>query len=499
MLILLIVSPFIELIEAENSLDDTEHVSALNSGKQINIIVESTGLQRNVTDWRIMFEIAQLESALLPNPLSDKSTKMLSLSTWIQSTNITNALIYERLCELDVTLMHEDEKSSICQDANPYTGTYNIPPQQTIDSIVGEMYRDDGSPDSLLDVLAIDTDSDNFLDSLRIIIVTQKPSEIKERFINYIRNNSLEKKPCEYDSRGYAVDASDLCDWNDFGLNMVIADKSELDEKFGFNEQGLIVMNENIFCLPNECLNGNQFQRDSPPRFNLRDSSIIDYTTMMKMSPAEAITNISSHFENNEVKSIAEATLGCSESGYGYELLECTELYGSTDYRQSIIIDAFATRQNGPFALLVNESQDFNMIWIHFHSDEMTDEKIEYLESYGYRTIQYGDDGLGDSNIDYILISTIAFLSSLAIIVTIYKVRKVKNTSGSHLSVHEPEGTKIESEPEKPFNPPENTSQLSPVGPINVDLNGYEWSTDQFERPIYRTAGSYDHWSLWEP
>jgi len=55
-----------------------------------------------------------------------------------------------------------------------------------------------------------------------------------------------------------------------------------------------------------------------------------------------------------------------------------------------------------------------------------------------------------------------------------------------------------ESEPEKPFKPPENTSQLSPVGPINFDTDGYEWSTDRFERPIYRVAGSSDHWSLWE-
>jgi alpha-tubulin suppressor-like RCC1 family protein len=54
-----------------------------------------------------------------------------------------------------------------------------------------------------------------------------------------------------------------------------------------------------------------------------------------------------------------------------------------------------------------------------------------------------------------------------------------------------------ESEPEKPFKPPENTSQLSPVGPINF-ADGYEWSTDQFERPIYRVAGSSEHWSLWE-
>jgi hypothetical protein len=55
-----------------------------------------------------------------------------------------------------------------------------------------------------------------------------------------------------------------------------------------------------------------------------------------------------------------------------------------------------------------------------------------------------------------------------------------------------------ESEPEKPFKPPENTSQLSPVGPINFDTDGYEWSTDRFERPIYRVAGSSEHWSLWE-
>ena len=56
---------------------------------------------------------------------------------------------------------------------------------------------------------------------------------------------------------------------------------------------------------------------------------------------------------------------------------------------------------------------------------------------------------------------------------------------------------KIE-KPEKPIKKPTNTTQISPLSPIEFDTEGYEWSTDRFERPIYRIAGSADHWEIWE-
>jgi len=51
----------------------------------------------------------------------------------------------------------------------------------------------------------------------------------------------------------------------------------------------------------------------------------------------------------------------------------------------------------------------------------------------------------------------------------------------------------------KPIEPSVNLSQISPTGPIQMDSNGYEWSTDQFQRSIYRVAGSTEHWNLYDP
>ena len=56
--------------------------------------------------------------------------------------------------------------------------------------------------------------------------------------------------------------------------------------------------------------------------------------------------------------------------------------------------------------------------------------------------------------------------------------------------------TSIDSE--KPIHKPENMSPISPMSPIEFDSEGYEWSTDRFERPIFRIAGSTNHWDLWE-
>lgn len=51
---------------------------------------------------------------------------------------------------------------------------------------------------------------------------------------------------------------------------------------------------------------------------------------------------------------------------------------------------------------------------------------------------------------------------------------------------------------EKPIQKPVNMSPISPMSPIEFDSKGYEWSTDRFERPIFRIAGSTNHWNLWE-
>ena len=63
---------------------------------------------------------------------------------------------------------------------DPIWGNYSIPSQTTIDTIVNEMYEDDGSPSPGLDKMARDTDGDEFLDKAVIIIAVDETKTAKE-------------------------------------------------------------------------------------------------------------------------------------------------------------------------------------------------------------------------------------------------------------------------------------------------------------------------------
>jgi len=50
-----------------------------------------------------------------------------------------------------------------------------------------------------------------------------------------------------------------------------------------------------------------------------------------------------------------------------------------------------------------------------------------------------------------------------------------------------------------PIGPPSGESQLIQVtSEIRLDAHGYEWGIDQFDRNVYRVAGSTDNWLIWE-
>ena len=73
-----------------------------------------------------------------------------------------------------------------------------------------------------------------------------------------------------------------------------------------------------------------------------------------------------------------------------------------------------------------------------------------------------------------------------------------KTASGNMIEEQDSNSVVQPKEAEKPIHKPTNSSPISPIGPIEFDSEGYEWSTDRYERSIYRVAGSADHWNIWE-
>ena len=191
-----------------------------------------------VDDRRILQEMSYVESKLNPK-LSDPSDDViyaLSLSTVIKEVN-SSAVRAEKAILREAAL-------SVCPDNEPdcaalqaaeavielqypleeLVGTYRIPSQTTIDTIVGEMYEDDGSPSAGLDKMARDTDGDGFLDKAVIIIAvdeSKSAKEVIEKTQGILNNISKEKRACEFGSDGENA-TEDKCTWDDLGITMTL-------------------------------------------------------------------------------------------------------------------------------------------------------------------------------------------------------------------------------------------------------------------------------------
>ena len=194
--------------------------------------------EKPIDDRRILQEMSYVETKLNPR-LSDPTDDViyaLSLSTVVKEVNSSLPRIQDAFVdELVAEICPPNDENCIGQTAgdlvkdvldigDPIWGNYSIPSQTTIDTIVNEMYEDDGSPSPGLDKMSRDTDGDGFLDKAVIIIAvdeTKTAKEVIEKTQEILDNISNEKRPCEYDQNGDPIGA-DLCNWEDLGISMTL-------------------------------------------------------------------------------------------------------------------------------------------------------------------------------------------------------------------------------------------------------------------------------------
>ena len=194
--------------------------------------------EKPIDDRRILQEMSYVETKLNPR-LSDPTDDViyaLSLSTVVKEVNSSLPRVQDAFVDgLVAEICPPNDENCIGQTAgdlvkdildigDPIWGNYSIPSQTTIDTIVNEMYEDDGTPSPGLDKMARDTDGDGFLDKAVIIIAvdeTKTAKEVIDKTQEILDDISKEKRPCEYDQNGAPVGA-DLCDWEDLGISMTL-------------------------------------------------------------------------------------------------------------------------------------------------------------------------------------------------------------------------------------------------------------------------------------
>jgi len=417
-IILLIISQ--SLIGSIETNYNSKPVTIIESKEQVNIIIESS--VRDVTDRTVLLQIKQFEDFLFSEPLLE-SSKLFSLSAIIQSINNSNSLIYQQLCQLDVSLNENVVNGTKCEEIDIDGGTNNIPSQPTIDLIMGEMYNDDGSTKSLLKILATDTNFDSVLDNYRLIVFTHHPDFLKTQISNYVDSQSSIEVPCKLDGSGNPT-ISELCTWDDFGLKIKIGDRKYLEEKFSFDEQGIILKNKHI-CGDGhtgsllEFCDISHVAKPSISRYILESETMaIDLISVMKIIPV-IWGNWTADFESDEVKSISEDLLFCSEMGINFHTCNQQEPV------HLILIKSFRNLTNNPLSLLVEDSGNYSVIWIHSNDVEVN----ELLSSeMNYKTIQYGIEEVDSLEINFYLILILTLLSLLVLIKITVRFKKSRNT-----------------------------------------------------------------------
>ena len=224
------------LPEGSPVLDSIKEVEKNWSTNVMIIYIDSP--DKPIDDRRILQEMSYVESKLNPR-LSDPTDDViyaLSLSTVISEVN-SSVVRAEKafLLEAASTVCPPNEQECAALQAaeaiievqyplEELVGTYRIPSQTTIDTIVNEMYNDDGTPSPGLDKMARDTDSDGFLDKAVIIIAVDETKTAKEviaKTQEILDNISKEKRPCQFDQNG-EPDGADVCDWEDLGISMTL-------------------------------------------------------------------------------------------------------------------------------------------------------------------------------------------------------------------------------------------------------------------------------------
>ena len=210
------------------------------------VYIESTK-GNNITNQRILQEISYVENILNPY-LSDDSDDViyiLSLSTVLKEVNSSAPRIREAVvtevgelgCSNDPTAdCPSREFATEVNEAFALTdeqlgGSYEIPSQEVIDLIIGEMYTDEGQPSAGMNKLARDIEGgedggpDGVLDRAIMAIAVTEDRPAKDIIADtqeVLDVISKMERACVFQDNGEPDESEGMCTWEDLGLSMVL-------------------------------------------------------------------------------------------------------------------------------------------------------------------------------------------------------------------------------------------------------------------------------------
>ena len=180
---------------------------------------------------------------------------------------------------------------------------------------------------------------------------------------------------------------------------------------------------------------------------------------------------------------------------------ECSGIL-SLDPHLLLILASYENSSSNPFSFLVNDSADFNLVWIHTYEPSANEQLALQLQTLDYRSIDYAfDESQENGESPTLLLGIVAFTG----IVLVYSVRRTrqKGIENNTLARSQDNANAHLLGVDSNAVPPETRQHTGPwpssdaVGMLGAD--GYEWITfpPNSQNFYFRTPGS-THWTKWE-
>jgi hypothetical protein len=339
----------------------------------------------NISQIPILQQMDRIEKILF-NQTQDVDLGILSLSTIIKEVNRSQVSIISGVVE---TLGLADKYDAPVIDEK---ALYNIPDQEAVDHIINPMYENHGIPTSILEVLSKDTDGDRVMDVAQIIITTNQKQEVIKIF-----NAEMDR-------------ISGEGSWVDLGLEMSIADSSDVESYFGIGRTGYLLVSAGL-----------NFNRYVDSWGTMVDSSTIERNlagidgvqafgidSLMRVFggyflPSWEMQKLMDSTDVEWHKDLIELLIAADEAGASlWDLCHTSDAQVGDPPLTNFVVDIFLNTMTDDFLhLMVSSDRKYNLIFVHlplWENSQLTSKINDYANqsNLGSSVSQYQDiTGLG--------------------------------------------------------------------------------------------------------
>ena len=344
-------TPLTNAISTNNDQQVMDTTAEYWPTERVVILVKTNHM--NISERLILQQMDRIEKILF-NQTQDVDLGILSLSTIIKEGNRSQVSIISGVVE---TLGLADKYDAPVIDEK---ALYNIPDQEAVDQFINPMYENHGIPTSILEVLSKDTDGDGIMDVAQIIITTNQKQEVIKIF-----NAEMDR-------------ISGEGSWVDLGLEMSIADPSDVESYFGIGRTGYLLVSAGLnfnrdvdswgMMLESYILGRKLDSIEGVQTFGISSLMQVFGGIDLKESEKSEMQKLMNSTDVEWHKDLIELLMAADEAGAS--LWDLCRIYPDAQVGDppltNIVVDIFLNTMTDDFLhLMVSSDRKYNLIFVH--------------------------------------------------------------------------------------------------------------------------------------